>query len=1341
MRMERALIDSQVAEAGGQTLWIDLRAFQTDGRLCQELFGNEAFRAWVEGSHQLHLFLDSLDECLLRISTLAVLLVDELRKYPLERLWIRIACRTADWPSVLENGLKHLWASDALQVYELAPLRELDVVEAARANALNYDAFLGEVARMEVAPLAIKPVTLQFLLNTYRKTGSFPQTQTDLYLDGCRLLCEETNDSRRASRLTGTLSGEQRLEVASRTAAITMFANRFAIWTAADRGDVPDEDVTNESLCGLAEVAHGNEFPVDEAAVRDAIATGLFSSRGPSRMGWAHQTYAEFLAARYLVQRGMTIPQIISLIRHPGDAEGKLIPQLHETSGWLATMVPDIFRQVMTFDPVVLLRSDVASADVQDRAALVENLLQLFEQDRQPDSLDDRSRYARLLHPGLVEQLRPYIRDTSKGIIVRRVAIDIAEACRLRALQEDIANVALDTAQPLPIRVKAARTTGRIGGDETRARLRILITNEGVDDPDDELKGCALQALWPGLMSTEELFSVLTLPKREALVGAYYIFVAVDLPKSTLSIKLTVALDWVANQRASHNLPIPFRKLISALMLKAWDQLESPGTLATFAKALLSRLEQFDWYFMDEEFARFCSGVDANDERRRRVLEALLPMLSDPTRGAVLLVHSPVLLIQRRDVSWLLDHLHNAESQPTKELLAQVINRVLDRCSFDQLDAVFLASQDDPILADAVGWRFKSVRLDSPEAQRMKTDYLEQQEWESGHRDRPVLHPKPSDQLARLLEVLEASNLEAWWQLNMVLMLEPDGSDSLPNDFDPDLATSPGWKAADASTRLRITEAARRYTMEWDPRTKEWLGTNTLHRPALAGYRALRLLLGEDKAFVSGLEADIWRRWAPIILTYPLLSGDEGDELDRELVRIAYDHAPSEIIETLVTTIDKENAALDHIFITRKVESCWDGRLASAILNKAKDSRLKPECMRSLLATLLDHNCAGAKSWAESLIALPLPAEGDARSRALVAARVLATSPASDGWPVVWRALQQEPAFGREVTLAVAYGAEDRAAKATRLLTESEAGDLYVWLAREFPHSEDPRFDDAHCIGPRESVAHWRDAILRNLQERGTESACETIRRIADQLPELTLLKWTLAEARAIARRQTWLPPSPKDILSLARNQRVRLVQSSEQLLELLLESLGHLESKLQGETPAAIDLWDYQVDTKAYRPKDEGRFSDKVKRHLDDDIRQRGVVVNREVVIRRGQGAAPGERTDILVQAIVNSPQGSVHDSVSVVLEAKGCWNSDLLGAMETQLVDRYLKDNQCQHGLYLVGWFNCLVWDDRDNRKAQAVSHSCRGLLQQQLDSQAAELSKGGVIVRALVVNASLR
>ena len=205
MQQEQSAVERQVKERGGRLIWLDLRSYSSEDRLVSAVFGSPVFAEWVGGAHELHLFLDSLDECLLRVDNVAALLADELKKCPTDRLYLRVACRTADWPHSFERDLLGLWGQERVGVYELAPLRLADVVEAAKANGLDANVFTRQIATIGVVPLAIKPVTLSLLINTFRQTGQFPRTQTELYQQGCRLLCEEPNDRRRDAGLTGEL--------------------------------------------------------------------------------------------------------------------------------------------------------------------------------------------------------------------------------------------------------------------------------------------------------------------------------------------------------------------------------------------------------------------------------------------------------------------------------------------------------------------------------------------------------------------------------------------------------------------------------------------------------------------------------------------------------------------------------------------------------------------------------------------------------------------------------------------------------------------------------------------------------------------------------------------------------------------------------------------------------------------------------------------------------------------------------------------------------------------------------------------------------------------------------
>lgn len=135
------------------------------------------------------------------------------------------------------------------------------------------------------------------------------------------------------------------------------------------------------------------------------------------------------------------------------------------------------------------------------------------------------------------------------------------------------------------------------------------------------------------------------------------------------------------------------------------------------------------------------------------------------------------------------------------------------------------------------------------------------------------------------------------------------------------------------------------------------------------------------------------------------------------------------------------------------------------------------------------------------------------------------------------------------------------------------------------------------------------------------------------------------------------------------------------------------------------------------------------------------GIIVNREVEIRRKKGAESGQRTDIQVDAIRQSDAGSP-DVVTAIIEVKGSWHKELDHAMRSQLRDRYLAESHCHHGLYLVGWFNCPDWDDDDSRRS-AVNNWGLSVdeARRRFDHQASELSTEGNTLRALVIDTSLR
>jgi hypothetical protein len=1326
------------AGAAGETILpINLNRFTSDAYLVQSVFQHPRVNAWRQGSGMLHLVLDSVDECLIRIDTLAALLPAELEQLPLDRLKLWIVCRTAVWPEMLEAGLRRLFGENAVGVCELAPLRRKDVSVAAEADGIDAKAFLQEIDRRELAGLAMKPVTLRFLLNNFRRTGSLPTGQVELYQAGCLRLAEEENPSRRVPARADRLSAAQRLAVASRIAGLTVFCRHPVICLGVDDGSLPEGCLPLQALIGGTETADGHPFEVTEAAVRETLDTGLFSARGPEVLGFAHQTYAEFLAAGYLHTNRVTSKQMLGLVTHQADDAGRIVPQLQETAAWLASREPEVFRRLVDQDPQSLLGSDVATMDAESRQRLVAELLQLFDAKQLiDDQQEQRQRYSKLDHPGLSQQLTPYIRDRSKNPVVRRVAIDIAEACGIVALEGLLGDVALDQGDASESRVQAAYALSWIGSSAAKQRLFPCVIGQAGEDPQDELKGVALRSLWPGHLTAQDVFSHLTGQKQRNFCGSYFMFLRHELVPHLSTADLPVALDWLERQQIDDEIDTPFAGLEILILQRAWEALEEPGVLPAFARVVHAHKRGFHPRpGLNRGFG--CAG---DDQRRRMLAEALIPLHLATGSSPNTLIFSQSPLIFSRDIPWLLDLLVRAETENRQRFIAGLLCAVCNTVAVEHLDPILEARETCPVLRELFAPFVDAVDIHSEVAERSREQHRQLAEMEERHEQRRRRSPPPpGEQVRCCLERCESGDLSAWWRLNMALTLtadSPHGGDEAQGD----LRALPGWVAADASTRGRILEAARSYIRGSTPAPEECIGTPTLHRPDYAGYRAFFLLLVEDPQFLDSLSEGVWTRWAPVILAFQGHHGQGGEQLEALLPCGTYHHAPDAILQTLRLRMEVEDQHYQSLPVLRKVEGWADERVTAVVRERARDERLHPGSFGDLLEFLIGHGDEEAVAYATTLVTNPPPTEPQARARALIAARVLLIRAPERGWSVVWPVVQAHETFGRTLMEAVA-GLHDQMLSAafTQQLTEFQVADLYEWLASRFSPDEDRKEESAYFGQPRDDVALFRDAVFAGLQARGTPEAVQAIARLAATLPNQRWLWWSVVNARRNTLQRTWIPPVPAHLLALVRNRDARIVESGEQLLEVVVESLRRLNERLQGETPAAPYLWN-EISPKVFRPKDEQSLSNYVALHLREDIKRRGIIVNREVEIRRGEGAAQGERTDIHVDAVSPGSRAAEYDHITVIVEVKGCWNKGLSKDMEEQLRDRYLRDNPCQHGLYIVGWFRCDQWDSKDYREGDTPKRTVQEQ-QQILDAQAQALSVGDVRIRSLVMNVALR
>ncbi|NEO51077.1 MAG: hypothetical protein F6K55_46175 [Moorea sp. SIO4A3] len=796
MKEEEEKVTAELKNTDDEILSLDIGFFSKEDTLKKELFESPQFTKWQSGSHRLHIFLDSLDECLLRIQTLARILVYELKKYKehVERLTLRIACRTAVLPSGLEPGLKELFGKDSLGIYQLVPLRRQDVVKAAEANEINDpDAFLEEVYKKNLVPLAIKPITLNFILENWCGDQSLENNSIyELYRYGCRRLCKENNLSRRDSGAMGDLDPDQRLIIAARIAAVTIFANRVAVYNETDADYPPSKDqlILIKKLCIGEEVDNSNNFKVTPSAIKEVLDTGLFSSRGEKLIGWSHQTYAEFLAAWYLKKHNVSVsffqslfylskdPEQLSkdpeqLSKDPEqlskDPEHKLIPQLHETAAWLATMIPEIRKEILKTDPDVLLYSDIPP-DPSLQEAVVSNLLMEYEQGKINQKLIHYRVYEKLKHPNIAEQLRPYIVDATKPIDARYTAITMAHFCQLKELQNELVTLATDSTETIELRISAVQAIGEIGDKNSILKLKRLALNPLLEDEYGRLKGSCLQALSNDQfndLTDDELLDALTPPSQIKLISDSY--------------------PWFLSYKI---LPMLKEKWLRQPRLKS-DFIKKYGKSNIFINILVNLKK------VDSDFVLDLIGDIY-----------LKPRLAD------------------HDQDWMRDEVLRSRWEKLHKHFAQ---RIYDTFNQDNT-----ASIDRTI-----EWYYKFANPKWISEQFL--DYFNyseegEQASEKARNHRPqqkLLEPSPRERVLLRLNELEDGNLSAWWCLNMEMTLEPD-SRHYNHEFEPDLTKLPGWKEADEPTRTRIIQGAENYIINQKDINTDWIGKNKFNLPRLA---------------------------------------------------------------------------------------------------------------------------------------------------------------------------------------------------------------------------------------------------------------------------------------------------------------------------------------------------------------------------------------------------------------------------------------------------------------------------------------------------------------------------
>jgi hypothetical protein len=923
----------------------------------------------------------------------------------------------------------------------------------------------------------------------------------------------------------------------------------------------------------------------------------------------------------------------------------------------------------------------------------------------------------------------------------------LRNAASSKELQPELLALALDARADPYLRGRAVDALSTCGDETVPAQMLPLARGELGPDPDDEIRGYALEILWPKHLTADDLFTLIVGP-NEGFAGAYVMFLTHTLPKSLTAADLPVALVWATSfvTKAGHNGDFHRRSLVDSIFLQAWENLGSPDIIEPLVTFVFANLGQHNELFTGtgyREAEGFLEDLKSEKPERRRFLLAAARR-SVTSFDVYHLMRAG--LLRRDDLQWLLSICPSGtafEHPLNPKTLCNMVSLTCDLDNTDHFNSVYEAALKWPVLWQHFQGVFEGVPLDSDEARQHRKNIKMMKDIEE--RRPPPLEPPPAERVAALLERFELGDWQAWWQLTLVLTLTPT-SRVYGSDLDYFISEMPGWQAADELTRQRILDAVTKYLVVGQTSIAEWIGTNSLRRNDVAAFRAILLLRQHEREAYERIGASTWAKWAPVVAALPKPSGTEKTKLQEEVVSDALNSAPTEFVGAVrqimrserTRTVTSLNQAPQisgtSFFILRTLEECWSNEpLKAGIFEELRDETNSEDQFSTILEALLAAQFQPARNYAEVVLA---GNSGLTGPYALAAAVALARHSAAEAWSTIWKSLVHDSAFARGFFLKIAYHYRFEDAL-LRPLNEQQLAEFYVYLEQLFSHDSDPEHaaGTPHFVGPRESLAHLRDAIPLHIVNRGTVAAVEAMRWIVGKLPKLDWLSFRLLQAQQMMRMKTWSPLTPKELFCLVASKSRLLVQSAGDLCELLEQSLRKYEEELHGEQNPVRGLWDRQGSGKTFRPVEEDSLSDDVRLFLRRDLIQSGIVANREVEISRVPGAPIGKRTDIRVDALRRSADGSAYDTITAVIETKGCWNAALFAALNDQLYSDYMIRLRAPVGIYLVGWFDKAKWDRGDSRRRQAPDCTMQEA-QDRLDAQATTIP-AGFLVRSVVVD----
>ena len=499
------------------------------------------------------LFLDGLDEA--RAGTVdGRTPLEDIRKklYDLGCPHFRLSCRWADWMAANDKeALKEVSPDGTVTVIRLDPLSDRNIrdILANNHDVKDPDGFIAAARECGVDRLLSNPQNLDMLAKSVIQ-GKWPNSRKKMFEQACRMLARELNGEHLVAKPSSAEIGPL-IEAAGRLCTVQLLSG-VAGYTLPDRA-VPDGDFP--SFAEVDGKAGGR--------TRDVLGTRLFVGTSEGKLAPAHRQISEFLAARHvsgLIDKGLPLGRILALIT---GFDGELLPSFLNFASWLAVHNKRSRPGISRLDPSgMIYAGDRQTYSSDEKRDIVRNLRrESFWNPWCTRSISMVAGIGGIVSPELEETFREIFSDGERGYehqsYVMLLMQMLADGDPLPALSNVLENTVRDPTWNQGVRCSALDAL-TVYCERSHLKPKTLMKmvaeiDEGLlDDPQDELLGILLKALYPNTLTIVEVQKYLRAPKLVTMTGEYADFWTEHVPRKSTPEQLADLLDCIAERFAEY---------------------------------------------------------------------------------------------------------------------------------------------------------------------------------------------------------------------------------------------------------------------------------------------------------------------------------------------------------------------------------------------------------------------------------------------------------------------------------------------------------------------------------------------------------------------------------------------------------------------------------------------------------------------------------------------------------------------------------------------------------------------------------------------------------------------